>query len=80
MTNSVRHGGVLDETGSVTLTVSATGQKVRVEVRDSGAQGTPPHRSRSIWTVRASAPEVGAGAADPFVGEPRLYRGGHGGN
>ena len=41
VTNSVRHGGVLDETGWVTLTVSATGQKVRVEVRDSGGQGTP---------------------------------------
>lgn len=41
VTNGVRHGGVVDETGSVTLTVSAASDSVRVEVRDSGAQGMP---------------------------------------
>jgi len=41
VTNSVRHGGVVDETDWVKLTVSATRDNVRVEVRDSGAQGLP---------------------------------------
>ncbi|MEA2478617.1 MAG: serine/threonine-protein kinase RsbW [Thermoleophilaceae bacterium] len=43
VTNSVRHGGV-EEDGEVEVTLGETGDAIRVEVRDTGVQGSPQPR------------------------------------